>query len=126
MEIMERLLQTLQTSTPNRFYSWLYTVCVNHCRNKIRKRRIRTEPIDKFEIACQEEIETVEIRECRLNLLEFAVKLLPLEQRTCIELFYYEEKTYKQISEHTGWAMKAVKSYLQNGKRNLRNMLQED
>ena len=47
-------------------------------------------------------------------------------QRICIELFFFEGKTYKEIALETGYSLKQVKSYLQNGKRNLRKKLQED
>lgn len=47
-------------------------------------------------------------------------------QRICIEFFFFEEKSYKEIALETGYSLKQVKSYLQNGKRNLRKKLQED
>ncbi len=47
-------------------------------------------------------------------------------QRTCIELFFFEGKSYKEIVEETNYTLKQVKSYLQNGKRNLRKKLQAD
>jgi len=58
--------------------------------------------------------------------MENAVRLLGDEQRTCIDLFFYENKSYKEISEQTGFSEKQVKSYLQNGKRNLRIMLEKE
>jgi len=47
------------------------------------------------------------------------------EQRQCVTLFYLEKKSYQQISEETGFTMMQVKSYIQNGKRNLKLMIEK-
>ena len=49
---------------------------------------------------------------------------LAAEQRTAVSLFYLQKKSYQQISEATGYTTLQVKSYIQNGKRNLRLMLE--
>jgi DNA-directed RNA polymerase specialized sigma24 family protein len=60
-----------------------------------------------------------------LNLqeMEQGIALLPQEQKLCIQLFYIQEKCYKEVSDLTGYDLKKVKSYIQNGKRNLKNYL---
>jgi RNA polymerase sigma-70 factor (ECF subfamily) len=58
-------------------------------------------------------------------LLPQALEQLETKQRQCIELFYLEEMTYKQVSETLGYDLKAVKSYLQNGRRKLSVLLRE-
>ncbi|MCI0613671.1 sigma-70 family RNA polymerase sigma factor [bacterium] len=58
-----------------------------------------------------------------LEELNAAVDRLEESQRICIELFYFEEKSYQEISEITRLEIKQVKSHLQNGKRNLHKML---
>ncbi len=63
-------------------------------------------------------------KEVKLQALETAVNELNNEQKTCIELFYLQEKSYKEVVEITGFEMKKVKSYIQNGKRNLKMLLQ--
>ena len=59
------------------------------------------------------------------DLLPQALEQLETKQRQCIELFYLEEMTYKQVSETLGYDLKAVKSYLQNGRRKLSVLLRE-
>ncbi|MEQ8706043.1 MAG: sigma-70 family RNA polymerase sigma factor [Phaeodactylibacter sp.] len=59
------------------------------------------------------------------DLLPRALNQLENKQRQCIELFYLEEMTYKEVSEKLGYDLKAVKSYLQNGRRKLSLILQE-
>ncbi|MFN8166552.1 MAG: sigma factor-like helix-turn-helix DNA-binding protein [Bacteroidia bacterium] len=45
------------------------------------------------------------------------------DQKKCIELFYLREMSYKDISELTGFSLNQVKSFIQNGKRNLKLIL---
>jgi RNA polymerase sigma-70 factor (ECF subfamily) len=54
-----------------------------------------------------------------------SIKQLSTEQQQCITLFYLEKKSYMEVSEITGYSMMQVKSHLQNGKRNLKIMMQE-
>ena len=57
------------------------------------------------------------------KVIEEAILKLNQHQRTCINLFFFENKSYKEIVEITGLTDKQVKSYLQNGKRNLKILL---
>jgi RNA polymerase sigma-70 factor (ECF subfamily) len=42
------------------------------------------------------------------------------EQKLCVILFYLEKRSYQEIALSTGYSLMQVKSYIQNGKRNLR------
>ena len=64
-----------------------------------------------------------EVKENLLTGLEKAMTHLKEEQRICIELFFLKEKRYEEVAEITGYTAKQVKSYIQNGKRNLANYL---
>ena len=61
-----------------------------------------------------------EDKEKQLTLMESSIKELKEQQKICIELFYLQEKSYEDVAEITGYTMKEVKSYIQNGKRNLK------
>jgi RNA polymerase sigma-70 factor (ECF subfamily) len=52
--------------------------------------------------------------------METALNELNSEQKLCVTLFYLQKKTYQQIAEDTGFTVMQVKSYIQNGKRNLK------
>ena len=58
--------------------------------------------------------------EADMNRLEDCIERLKEEQRSCIRLFFYEGCSYRQISERLGLDENKVKSYIQNGKRNLK------
>ena len=63
--------------------------------------------------------------ELTYQLLEEAIKELSEEQRVCVTLFYLQKESYTQISEKTGFSLLQVKSYIQNGKRNLKQMIEK-
>ena len=54
-----------------------------------------------------------------------ALSKLSEHQLICIKLFFYEKRSYQEIAEETGYELKKVKSYIQNGKRNLKNFLEK-
>ncbi len=58
--------------------------------------------------------------ESDLSKLKECIERLKAEQKTCVRLFYLEKKTYVEIVEATNFDLKKVKSYIQNGKRNLK------
>lgn len=70
--------------------------------------------------------EHLDEKEQHLRHLELAIASLNTEQKKCIELFYLQNKSYKEVCELTGYDLNAVKSYIQNGKRNLKLMLENN
>jgi len=58
--------------------------------------------------------------------LKEAMTSLNREQGLCVTLFYLEEKSYKEVVEITGFSSNQVKSYIQNGKRNLKLYLESN
>jgi RNA polymerase sigma-70 factor (ECF subfamily) len=67
-----------------------------------------------------------EIQEEKLQLLEKCIGELNPEQQQSVRLFYLEEKCYKDIAEMTGFDIKKVKSYIQNGRRNLKICMEKN
>jgi RNA polymerase sigma-70 factor (ECF subfamily) len=68
---------------------------------------------------------SLNIREHESELLQQAISNLNEEQRTCIELFYYQQKPYQEVASMTGYDLNKVKSAIQNGKRNLKLFMEE-
>jgi len=69
--------------------------------------------------------DNAEEKEQQLTLLERGINQLNGEQKKCIELFYLEEKSYNEVSELTGYSLLQVKSFIQNGKRNLKIFMEK-
>jgi RNA polymerase sigma factor (sigma-70 family) len=133
MQIFEKLLTDLKKHNIEYFKAWLHTVSKNHCLMLLRTRKSRGyEQTDSFENSAEVvEMNTLwhpdnaQEKEASLQQLEQAIQQLNDEQKKCIELFYLEEKSYQQVSEITGYSMLQVKSFIQNGKRNLKILLEK-
>lgn len=109
------------------FKSWLYMVAKNECLMRLRHqqgKQIKTLEDDHHHLQHEWQPKDWLEREKTLSLLEESIGELNEEQRTTVSLFYLQKLSYQQISEQTGFSLLQVKSYIQNGKRNLRLMLE--
>jgi len=131
MDIFEKLLTDLKKHEVSNFKSWLYSVSKNHCLMKLRKDKTikySNNDLIKTEGRIVEMPEPMHLnskmeKELQLENLEKALQHLSKEQRICLELFYLQQKCYKEVSSITTFSLKEVKSFIQNGKRNLKNHL---
>ena len=78
------------------------------------------EKIEHLLMESEEEVHLLNEKEIELQQLEKGINTLNEEQKRCVELFYIQEKSYAEVVETTGYELKKVKSYIQNGKRNLK------
>lgn len=128
MDIMEQLIQNLHRYKIKDFKNWLFLVTRNHCFMKLRA-KASTLYDDLSNVGEDDFVENDEdsplIIEKQELLLHEAIEKLDEEQRICIVLFYFKKLSYKEIVDSTGYEAKKVKSYIQNGKRNLRIALQD-
>jgi len=126
MHIFEKMMQLLLDKEVLNFRPWLHVVSRNECLMLLRKQgKIKSQTIeDKHHLAADDtSLKLKQLEEAQLNHLESAIQLLKPEQKSCIELFYLKEHCYEEVASQTGFNMKQVKSYIQNGKRNLKNIL---
>lgn len=128
MQIFEKLFTDFHKHQIEKFKPWLHTVTKNHCLILLRKDQSLLQKEKKFqnehnsfmESEGELHLDDVDNKEKHLIHLKEAISELNAEQKRCIELFYLEEKSYKEIVDETGFSEKNVKSYIQNGKRNLK------
>ncbi len=109
------------------FKSWLYMVAKNHCLMRLRNTQGKyyKEVNEHLPDAPSEDRQDVITNERTYDLLEEALKELNEEQRQCVILFYLQKLSYQQITEKTGFTLMQVKSHIQNGKRNLKLLIQK-
>jgi RNA polymerase sigma-70 factor (ECF subfamily) len=126
MQIFEVLVKDIPKFEIKNFRAWLHGVCRNHCLMKIRKDQSEKNRLDKIqhEYFMESESETHlfdknDDEQLQLRLKECMEKL-KAEQRRCLELFYYEATCYRDIAATLELDENNVKSYIQNGKRNLK------
>ncbi len=138
MEIFETLYSKIREQKDiQSFNFWIYSVVKNKCISFLRKRNKNTwteydqnihennpdlfMENEVFLRLCNEEEEKQPE-----NLIEKAIgRLKKKEQRECITAFYLEELSYQQVSDKLRYPLPKVKSYIQNGKRNLKNIILE-
>lgn len=130
MEIFSKLLHELKRHQISAFKGWIYSFTKNHCLMKLRKADGRQKHVsdpDEWDAAnVRDEFETLlqetpyEIRNLRAALAK-----LNTAQKTCVQLFFLEKKSYRDISKISGYSVRQVKSHIQNGKRNLRIILKQ-
>ncbi len=109
------------------FKSWLYMVAKNHCLMKLRDKGKQPVEINEYIQASADEREekiNYAEKDIALTQMETALQQLNAEQQQCVTLFYLQKKSYHQITKQTGYTLLQVKSNIQNGKRNLKIMLQ--
>ncbi|HSD65000.1 MAG TPA: sigma-70 family RNA polymerase sigma factor [Ignavibacteriaceae bacterium] len=135
VDIFNNLSGLLKVHQVRNFKPWLYSVAKNHCLMQLRKKSVEnlSVPLPENE---ENETDFMEFpdfihlideseEEVRISLLYKSVDELEEGQKICIRMFFLENKSYKEIFDNTGYDFKQVKSYIQNGKRNLRLKLEK-
>jgi RNA polymerase sigma-70 factor (ECF subfamily) len=126
MQIFEKLISDLQGQEVRTFKSWLYVISKNYCLMQIRARKSADGRLEGYKIEqefmeSEQEKHPIDREEHSLEeALKECIEQLKAEQKQCIELFYYQKQCYQEIAENLEMNEKKVKSYLQNGKRNLK------
>ena len=103
-----------------RFDTWLHTVALNLCRDRLR--RCREHVIDRLperaDPAAGPELELLTTE--RSRSVEIAVHALPERQRDAILLVHYQDLSGAQAAEVLGVSTEALESLLSRGRRSLR------
>ena len=127
-QIFLKAITELQKYKVEYFKSWIYMVAKNHClmqlRDKPGKNTIEVRDSMPAE-ASEPDKESLLLNEKTYEYMNEALKELNAEQQLCVTLFYIEKKSYHQIAEQTGYSMMQVKSHIQNGKRNMRLLIEK-
>ena len=128
-QVFLKVIQELHKYKVEYFKSWLYMVAKNHCLMRLREKhgKITAEINDRLVAQPEEETDrqTLLLNDHTLELMGDALKELNPEQKQCVTLFYLQKKSYQQVSDETGYSMLQVKSYIQNGKRNLKILIEK-
>ncbi len=127
MEIYEKCLVKLKTHEVNNFKSWLYVLTKNHCLEILRKEGKALQKSREWEIMQKSELfhpkEESHIEQLEEKLKE-CIETLNAHQKDCIRLFYLEKASYDMIAQKLKLDWNKVRSYIQNGRRNLKTCLE--
>lgn len=129
MQIFEELIVKLKVHEVQNFKSWLHVLTRNHCLMAIRKNS-KNETVSLEDTFVENtdfvHLDMDDAKESKLTVMEKCMEKLPEEQKVTVDLFYLQEKCYKEVADITGYDMLKVKSYIQNGKRNLKICIEKN
>jgi RNA polymerase sigma-70 factor (ECF subfamily) len=123
MEVYAQLSQKLQKHEVLNFKSWLYTLAKNHCLMQLRSAsNKKVVPIGENIMHFDHEMhqDGANEKEFRLTQLNDCVEALSAEQKSVIDLFYLQQRSYKEIADLQQMDWNKVRSLVQNGRRNLK------
>jgi len=127
MEIFEKYQQKIKTHDIQTFRPWLYVLAKNHCLEQLRKDKRTFEKKSEFELM-QSDVSYhpyyEDEKEAQLQSLDKCIETLKTEQKQMIQLFYLEQRSYKEISEKLSMKWEKVRSHIQNGRRNLKKCME--
>lgn len=132
MQLFENLATSLLKHDITNFKSWLHVTTKNHCLMQLRaKKKQQSINLDEIAQPLMENAAAFHLTEADRQEQDEQALLkgladLPPEQRQCLELFYLQQKSYKEIATLTGSELSKVKSYIQNGKRNLKIYMEKN
>jgi RNA polymerase sigma factor (sigma-70 family) len=126
-QVFLKVISELHKYKVDYFKSWLYMIAKNYCLMKLRNNGTHAE-INERVMGTPDESsgkESLIEKDRDLHLMSMAMEQLNNEQRRCIELFYLQKKSYAEVADETGYTMLQVKSNIQNGKRNLKLLMEQ-
>jgi len=133
IEIFEKIIRELGRHNVDRFRPWLYVLTKNWCLMRLRSRSKEDENLRRmmkeqsFVMENEQELHPVD-RDNGLQgkVLEECIEKLKEEQKMCIRLFYFDNRSYREVAAILKLDEKIVKSHLQNAKRNLKICIEEN
>lgn len=124
MDIYIELTAKLKQHEVENFKGWLHVLARNYCLMQLRSpRNVKTTEFNANFMQSAENThlngEAVE-KETNFVKMEQCLETLPQEQKETVRLFYLENKCYNEIAASTGYDWNKVRSFIQNGRRNLK------
>lgn len=123
MQLFEELTRKLRQHQVENVKSWLHTLTKNHCLMQLRSpRNLKTSEFNAEIMQSDSEthLNGMMQKEENLQRMEYCLQTLSVEQKQTVELFYLQNKCYKEIATETGIEWNKVRSHIQNGRRNLK------
>ena len=133
IEAFGKAFRNLDSFTPDfAFSTWLFKIATNNCIDFIRKKQISPSPLDQWQedidnltVNIQSDLPDPEeslINDQKIAVLRGIVNQLKPRYRTLIELRYYKEYSYEEISSELNLPIGTVKAQLYRAKSLLYNI----
>ncbi len=128
MAIFEELVPKLLKHEVVHFKGWLYMVAKNFCLMQLRsqKQMVMFHDQDIMQLTENLHLNGVFEKEEQLNQLQKCIDTLSTDQKLSVELFYLQDKCYKEIAVITDSDWNKVRSLIQNARRNLKICMEKN
>jgi len=129
MDIFEKLISDLKKHKITHFKAWLYTYSKNQCLAELRRKKPHIIDLEILNYTADDgdsgqlDFEAQENQEQLLQSVDKCMNDLNHMQRQCLTMFYLKNRSYKEIADFTGMNIQQVKSHIQNGKRNIKILI---
>jgi RNA polymerase sigma factor (sigma-70 family) len=124
-DLFAKLPELIMKHEVNGFRPWVHVVMRNQCLMLLRAKHTDATLFEaQLTDTTQDTLDAAAVREASLVQLEEAIAQLKDAQRLCIELFHLQRRSYDEVAASTGFTLEQVRSHLQNGRRNLRIILE--
>ena len=117
---------------PQRFVSWLYVIAANRCNSWLRKKRLKTEPLEQLEEIDNEQLQQAAYSryvteenerttaEAQRDVVKKLLAKLQESERTVITLHYFGEMSCPEIGAFLGVSANTIKSRLRRAQQRLK------
>ena len=122
-DIFEKLWFEIPKQQVSHWKSWLFAVTKFHCLMQIRAKKAKYQNLTENP---WDDADDITYKEPWWAAIDIAVVHLKADQQKCIQRFFWEGLTYEQIAQTEGITLNAVKSHIQNGKRNMRIWIEQN
>jgi RNA polymerase sigma-70 factor (ECF subfamily) len=119
-QVMQKIVELPSDYSIEKFAAWIGVVVRNAALMSLREEK-RMSTLSQ-ELRTHEEDDEKVIDE-DIERMEKKLTLLNKAQQMCLRLFYLEDKSYREVGIISGYSQDEVKSHIQNGKRNMKNLL---
>jgi RNA polymerase sigma factor (sigma-70 family) len=128
MAIFEELIPKLLKHDVVHFSGWLYMVAKNYCLMQLRSQKQMhiVQDTEIMQLTENLHLNGVFDKEENLNQLSKCIEALSPDQKQTVQLFYLQEKCYKEIAVITDTDWNKVRSLIQNARRNLKNCMEKN
>lgn len=125
-QVFEKVLAEFGKYRIDNFGGWLYRIAQNACISSIRAQKHFVEEENLRYVAAESsiDIQTLLLEDKKHEYLKVALTRLKPDQQICVSSFFLEKKSYQEIAALHQFDVKEVKSNIQNGKRNLRIIIE--
>ena len=131
MIVYEKLIKRAKQHEVSNFSSWLYSIAKNECLMELRKAKKEfSTDVSFYKDQFMESSQMMHLihektEEKQQDRLKQCLDALNDEQKLCVERFYLQNQSYKEIVAETKLDYNKVKSAIQNGKRNLKLCMEQ-